>query len=340
MTNSLETVVAAQMREHHIPGLSLAVVGDGSLIKAQAHGFTDQTEQVPVTTDTLFQAASISKCLAALAALRLVDQRRLDLDEGVNARLRSWKIPASNVVDLDQISLRRLLSHHAGFNVPGFPGYARGEAVPTLLQILNGTPPAKNPALRVEAIPAGQSRYSGGGYTVLQQLLIDVTGQSFPELMQTLVLEPLGLTASTFAQPLPPPLASPAATGHAPNGHAIPGGARVYPEMAAAGLWSTPSDLARLVIGLQQAMTGHADAILSPALAREMLTPQTATHGLGPFVSGTGKALKFFHSGRNAGFDCLLVGTAAGRGAVIMMNTNAGANVLNVISNAIARERC
>jgi CubicO group peptidase (beta-lactamase class C family) len=120
---------------------------------------------------------------------------------------------------------------------------------------------------------------------------------------------------------------------------AIPGGARVYPEMAAAGLWSTPSDLARLVIGLQQALAGHADAILSPALAREMLTPQTATHGLGPFVSGTGKALKFFHSGRNAGFDCLLVGTVAGRGAVIMMNTNAGSSVLNVILNAIAREQ-
>jgi CubicO group peptidase (beta-lactamase class C family) len=339
MTNSLETLVAAQMREHHVPGLSLAVVGTGSLVNVQAHGFTDQTERVPITTDTLFQAASISKCLAALAALRLVDQGRLALDEGINARLRSWKIPASDVLDVEQISLRRLLSHNAGFNVHGFSGYARGEAVPTLVQIFNGTPPAKNPPLRVEAIPAGQSRYSGGGYTVLQQLLMDVTGQSFPELMQTLVLEPLGLAGSTFAQPLPPQLAANAATGHDSKGSAIPGGAHVYPEMAAAGLWTTPADLARFVIGLQQACAGQSDALLSPALAREMLTPQTATHGLGPFVSGTGKALKFFHSGRNAGFDGLLVGTVVGRGAVIMMNANAGSSALNVILNAIVREQ-
>ena len=339
MTNYLDDFVVAQMQEHHIPGLSLAVIGDGKIAKAQGYGFTDQMEKSPVTTATLFQAASISKCLAALAALRLVDQGRLALDEDLDTKLQSWKIPPNEFNKNELITLRRLLSHNAGFTVHGFRGYVPGQSIPTLAQILNGIPPASNPAIRLDVIPGTHPRYSGGGYTVLQQLLIDTTGLPFPELMQSLVLQPLGMASSTFEQPLPRDFERAAATGHAQNGKPITGGAHLYPEMAAAGLWTTPSDLACFVIGIQQSLASQSRAVLSAAITREMLTLHSTTHGLGPFVTGNGKTLKFFHSGRNAGFDALLMAQAeTGKGLVIMTNANADPKVLNTILKAIVME--
>jgi CubicO group peptidase (beta-lactamase class C family) len=218
MADSLDGLVLAQMREHHLPGLSLAVISDGKISKAQGYGFTDRTVKSPVTTATLFQAASVSKCAAALGALRLVDQGKLSLDEDLNNKLLSWKFPPNDFVKNQAVTLRRLLSHNAGVTVHGFRGYLPGQPIPTLTQILNGTPPANNPAIRVDAVPGPNPRYSGGGYTVLQQLLIDVTGRPFPELMQSLVLQPLGMTSSSFDQPLSPDLEQFAAIGHSSDG--------------------------------------------------------------------------------------------------------------------------
>ena len=339
MTNYLDGAVVAQMQEHRIPGLSFAVISDGEIAKAQSYGFTDQTGKSPITTFTLFQAASVSKCLTSLAALRLVDQGRLSLDEDVNTKLQSWKIPPSELIKNELVTLRRLLSHNAGVTIHGFAGYAIGQPIPTLIQILNGTQPANNPVIRIEAIPGTNPRYSGGGFTVVQQLLTDVTSQSFPELMESLVLQPLGMTSSTFDQTLPPHFDRIAATGHYQNGKPITGGAHLYPEMAAAGLWTTPSDLARFVIGIQQSLSGQPNSVLSPSITREMLTAQTRTYGLGPFITGNGKLLKFFHSGRNAGFDAMLMAHAeTGKGVAIMINANANPKALNSILKAIVTE--
>jgi CubicO group peptidase (beta-lactamase class C family) len=235
--------------------------------------------------------------------------------------------------------LRRLLSHNAGVTVHGFPGYAVGQPIPTLADILNGIPPAKNPAIRIDTIPGTKPRYSGGGYVLLQQLLIDVSGKPFAELMQSLVLQPLGMTSSTFEQPLPHHLEQTAATGHLQNGTPITGGWHVYPEMAAAGLWTTSSDLARFVIGIQQSLVSQAESILSPAMIREMLAAQNAAFGLGFFVNGSGKSLRFFHSGRNAGFDALIMVLAGtGKGVAIMINANADPKALNSILKAALKE--
>jgi CubicO group peptidase (beta-lactamase class C family) len=339
MTSSLDDFVASQTQEHRIPGLSLALIDGDKITKAQGYGFSDQAGKFPVTILTLFQAASLSKCLTAVAALRLVEQGRLSLDEDVNVKLRSWKIPPNEFSKKEQVTLRRLLSHNAGVNIHGFPGYAVGQPIPTLSEVLNGTPPANNPAIRVDTIPGTTPRYSGGGYVVLQQLLIDVSGLPFPELMQTLVLQPLGMTSSSFQQPLPESFKQTTATGHTQNGQPISGGARLYPEMAAAGLWTTPSDLALFVIGIQQSLAGQSNSILSASMTHEMLTPHPTTYGLGPLISGTGKTLKFFHSGRNAGFDAFLMAhVETGKGAVIMMNANAGPKALNSILKAIFPE--
>ena len=336
MTDSLDNALLALLAEHGVPGLSIAVLEAGQITHARSYGFADGAGKVPVTTSTLFQAASISKCLTALAALRLVDQGRLALDQDVNEQLQSWKIPVREFIQNERVTLRRLLSHQAGINVHGFAGYAAGQPLPTLIQILNGDPPANSSAIRVDAIPGTQPRYSGGGYTVLQQLLMDVTGLPFPDLMQAEVLEPLDLTASTFALPLPVSLDKLAATGHDKNGQPIIGGAHRYPELAAAGLWTRPSDLARFALGIQDALAGQPSAFLSPSLAREMLTVQAGVYGLGPSIAGSGPARKWFHSGRNAGFDAvLLVGVETGKGVVIMTNANVNSQVLNEILKAI-----
>jgi CubicO group peptidase (beta-lactamase class C family) len=335
MADFLDGLVAAQMRKHHIPGLSLVVIDDGRIAKVKGYGFTDQTGKSLITDATLFQAASVSKCLAALAALRLVDRGLLSLDEDLNTNLKSWKIPANEFTKNNPVTLRRLLSHNASFTVHGFRGYTVGQPTPMLAQILDGAPPANNAGIRIDAIPGANPRYSGGGYTVLQQLLIDVTGQSFSELMQSLVLQPLRMTSSTFDQPLPHHFKPAAATGHAQNGNPITGGAHVYPELAAAGLWTMPSDLARFVIGIQQSLAGSSDCVLSPSIAREMVTPQAEGHGLGPFIAGNGRTKKFFHSGRNAGFDALLMASAeTGKGAVIMINANCDSKALSSILKA------
>jgi CubicO group peptidase (beta-lactamase class C family) len=200
--DNVDDFVAAQMRDHGIVGLSLAIIDDGKIIKARGYGFTDKSGKTPITTSTLFQAGSVSKSVAALGALRLVEQGQLALDEDVNAKLQTWKVPENEFTKDEKVTLRRLLSHSAGLTVHGFPGYAVGSPVPTLVQVLDGEKPANTPAIRVDCVPGSQWRYAGGGYTVMQQLLIDVTGQPFPEFMQKSVLKPLGMAQSTYAQPL------------------------------------------------------------------------------------------------------------------------------------------
>jgi CubicO group peptidase (beta-lactamase class C family) len=339
MPDYLDDFVVTQMQESHIPGLSLAVIGEAKIIKTQCYGFTDQTGKSLITTSTLFQAASISKCLTAVAILRLVDRGDLSLDADVNSTLQSWKIPNNEFLKHEGVTLRRLLCHNAGATVHGFSGYVVGFPIPTLDQILNGAPPANNSAICIETIPGAKPRYSGGGYTVLQQLLVDVIGRPFPELMQSLVLQPLGMTSSAFDQPLRHPLDKNSATGHTESGKPITGGGHLYPEMAAAGLWTTPSDLARFAICVQQSFAAQSNSILSPKIAREMLTQQAGGYGLGMEISGNGAALRFFHSGRNAGFDALLMaGAESGNGVVIMINANADPKALNSILKAVIKE--
>jgi len=240
--------------------------------------------------------------------------------------------------------LRRILSHSAGLTVHGFPGYEQSSNIPTLIQVLDGAKPANTPAIRVDTVPGSKWRYSGGGYTVMQQLIIDVTGQPFPALMRERVLKPFGMLSSTYEQPLPPERAGSTATGYYPDGKAVAGRWHVYPEMAAAGLWTTASDLARFAIGIQQSLARKSNpaisqAVLSPAMTREMLTIQKDDDGLGVFLQRRGAELTFFHSGRDEGFDALMMAcTSTGQGAVIMINDNDDSGTADKIVEAIARE--
>ena len=320
-----------------VPGLSVAVVSDGRLDWARGYGQCDADDRDPIETSTLFQAASISKPVAALAALRMVELGHLDLDEDLNAYLTSWRIPANDDWQ-PRITLRHLLSHCAGLTVHGFTGYRRTQPRPTLLQILDGQPPANTAPIRVDALPGTQYRYSGGGYTVLQQLLEDVSGEPFPSLVRSLVLDPAGMDQSLYAQPLPDALHPVAASGHRPGGEVIGGKWHVYPELAAAGLWTTPSDLCRLAMTLQQTLAGESSVILSPSMMRQMLQPQADEHmGVGFFVGWDGAQARFGHTGGNEGFRCEYVAyQQGGFAAAVMSNSDSGAAVVSAMLQAIA----
>jgi len=292
-----------------------------------------------VTPETMFQAASISKTLTAMAVLRLVEKKKLALDEDVNSKLVSWKLPENEFTNRQKPTLRRVITHNAGITVPGFLGYTKGEAIPTLRQILEGQKPANSAPVRVDIPPGSKWRYAGGGYVVLQQLLTDVTKTSFPEFMKKTILEKLGMTRSTFQQPIPPELASNAAAGHLPDGKEIEGKWFVYPEMAPAGLWTTPTDLARLLIEIQQSRIGRSNKVLSTTMTNQMLTPQVENVGLGLFVDGQGSSARFSFGGANVGFKCNMVAYMnSGQGVVVMTNSENGAQLIQEIFRSVAAE--
>jgi CubicO group peptidase (beta-lactamase class C family) len=331
--------LAERMAEGHVPGLSVTVIDNGRIAWARGFGVKEAGTNEPVTTSTLFEAQSISKAVTATATLVLVNSGRLSLSETPNAYLKSWKLPYNEYQAQEKVTLRRILSHSSGLNVGSFAGYRTGEALPTLLQILNGQKPANNPPVRVEFTPGSMFRYSGGGAEVMQQLLMDVTGQPFPELMKRLVLAPAGMTLSTYEQPLPEARWSEAASGHDGEGAVIKGKWPIQPEMAAGGLWTTPTDLARWALEITKAWTGNGSKLFSKSIATEMLTVEKAPYGLGVEVQGTGPSLEFSHAGSNSGFRALVVMLpAVGKGAVIMANGDRADFVIRNLITTIASE--
>lgn len=337
----VDEAVAAQMETRHIPGLSLAVIQKGRIVREQGYGFRDVERHLPVTADTVFQAASVSKPVAALGALRLVADGRLHLDEDINRVLRSWQIPANGFTRRHPVTLRLILGHRAGLTLQGFsPGYRPGTAVPALPQLLDGQPPANNVPVRVDQAPGAAFRYSGGGYTVMQQAMDDVTGEAFAGYMARTVLRPLGMTASTFALEVPVPASgrerlATGYTGSKPR--PLVGGADLYPAAAAAGLWTTAGDLARFYLGVQKALAGDPEAILAPGLARLMVTDQGGSHGLAFFVGGT--PARFGHNGWHEGFCAVTVAFESGEGVMILMNSDPDVDaVADTLVRAVGRQ--
>jgi CubicO group peptidase (beta-lactamase class C family) len=336
--DSLDAFVKAQMAQRNVRGLSLAIIKDGKIAVARAYGVVDDDSKAPVTTSTLFQAGSISKPVAALGALHLVEAGSLSLDEPVNAKLKSWKVPDNAFTSAEKVTLRRLLSHTAGLTVHGFPGYDVSAPMPTLVQVLDGAPPANTAPIRVDTTPGAIWRYSGGGFTVAQQLVIDVTGEPFAQYMQRTVLTPIGMTSSTFEQPLPAARASLTASGYYADGTPVRGRWHVYPEMAAAGLWTTATDLAKFAIEIQATLAGRGHGVVSQATARQYVTEQKDGYALGVGVLGSGKSLRFTHGGRDEGFDALLMaGAESGEGVVVMINANDNSPMKARIHGYVAR---
>lgn len=331
--------LAQLMERFRVPGLSVAVIKDYEIHWAKGYGVADVTAGVPVTTDTIFQAASISKPTAAMGVLRLVQDGKLALDADVNTFLKSWKLPASEHTHERPVTLRALLSHTSGLGDGfGFPGYHPKDPVPSIVQILNGEKPANTGKVLMERPPFTAFKYSGGGVTIVQLAVTDTTGHAFPELMKSLVLDPIGMKNSGFDQPLSAERDRMAARAHNGRGGAMDAKWHVYPELEAAGLWTTPSDLARLAIELQKALEGKSSRVLSASTAREMVTPVgVGDYGVGFGLRKMGEGWYFGHGGSNWGFQCdLIAHVRKGYGVAIMTNADSGGAILGEIRNRVA----
>ena len=320
------------LRDLKIPSVGIALIDRGELAWATAFG-------EKARPDLLYQAASLSKFVTAVGVLRLVQDGRLDLDRDVNAYLTSWRIPDSPFTRNHPVTLRGLLSMTAGIGVPGFVGYAPGDPIPTLRDILAGEPPANSPLVTVMAVPGTSYAYSGGSYEIIQAVIEDVAGAAFPAAMQELVLGPSGMTDSSFVQPLPTETARRVATGHRQDGSELPGGWRIIPELAAGGLWSTPADVAKLLVDIGRAYRGEPSRLLSRETVRNMLVRQPpGPYGLGPAVSGSGESLVLMKRGQNVGYQTFLVMfPATGQGMVIMTGSDNGTTLANALVRKAAQ---
>jgi CubicO group peptidase (beta-lactamase class C family) len=345
-TETKRWTIQERMTHYAVPGVSIALINNGKVEWVRAYGVRDAKTKEPVTTDTLFQAASISKPVSALGAMLLVEQGKLALDENVNAKLTSWKLPENSLTQVTPVTLRALLTHTAGTTVHGFRGYAVDEAVPTVPQILDGAKPANSDPVRVDTTPRTKWRYSGGGTTIVQQLVADVARQPFADYMRERVLVPAGMTRSSYEQPLSSERAANAASGHN-KGEPVRGKWHVYPELAAAGLWTTPRDLATFAIEVQRASSGGASTWLKQATAKQMVNDIVSkatgiANGSPPWAIGFGLDTtrgntRFMHGGSNEGFQCNLVAYVGdGRGIVVMTNGDSGSRLIEEIERAAA----
>lgn len=322
----------AEMRRLHVPGVSVAVIRNGKLAWAKGYGVAGPNG-APVTPQTLFQAASISKPVTAMAALKMVETGQLDLDADINTALSSWKLPPSP--SKRPATLRQLLSHTAGTTISGFPGYAASAQVPTLLQVLDGKAPANTGPVRIEGAPGDAWNYSGGGYTVVQQAMIDRSGRPFDALLEEAVLKPLGMLDSSFAQPLPAALLARAAVPHDAQGKPYTGGPYTYPELAAAGLWTTPSDLAKFALAIQ----GGGAPVLSTTMQQTMLRPVMNDYALGLNIDGKAPRHAFAHGGSNMGYqNTMYAYVAKGDGVIVMTNGDAGGELAQSVVRSVASE--
>ena len=326
------------MQRFRVPGVSIAVIKDYRIHWARGYGVADVATGRKVDTETLFQAASISKPVTAMAFLTAVRDEKASLDADVNTLLRSWKVPRTAATTDAPVTPRALFSHTSGSDDGfGFPGYDPAAPIPTLVQIIQGEKPSNVGAVVFGRPPFQGQKYSGGGTVIMQLAMTEALGKPFAELMRERVLEPLGMKESTYEQPLPLARDANATRGH--NGGGMGMGAKwhVYPEQAPAGLWTTASDLARFAIEIQQSIQGKGK-VLPATLGREMVTPVgVGPYAVGPAVDKRGEGWYFSHGGGNWGFRCdLLAHVRKGYGVVIMTNGDGGGALLGEIEARVA----
>jgi CubicO group peptidase (beta-lactamase class C family) len=330
--------IPERMAHHHVKGLSIAVVYNYEIVWAKGYGWADSAEQRPVTPETLFEPGSISKSLNALGVLKLVQDKKLDLDADINTCLSSWKFPYDSVSKNKKITTRHLLSHTAGLSVHGFPGYFRGDKFPTIPQILDGAKPANTPAVRSLFEPGLKFKYSGGGTMISELIQMDLTKLPYDRYIKETVFDPIGMNNSFFTQPPPAGLETRLATGYSGNGKAL---AKKYPvliEQAAGGLWTTPTDLCKFIVEMQLSLQGKSNKVLDQSMAIKMMTPYIdQSSALGVFIEDVNGTKYFSHSAGNQGFSGQYCGSLeGGNGIAVVLNSDNGGSLLQEIISSVA----
>ncbi len=335
-----EMTIEELMEEFKVPGFSVAVIKDFQIHWAKGYGIADLETGAVVNTETMFQAASISKPVAAMAVMKAVQDGLFSLDDDINSIMTSWQLPAGGFITNQPVTPRMLTSHTSGLGDGfGFPGYKPGAPVPDAVQIMKGEAPSNVGAVTMERPPMTAMKYSGGGVTMMQLALTDAVGEPFEAIADEYVLEPIGMSNSTFNQPLTEAQDKNAARAHNRAGAAMDAKWHVYPEMAAAGLWTTPTDLAKFAIEVQESIRGNSNKVLSQSSVQEMVSPV----GVGGFAVGfsirrIGEGWYFSHSGANWGFRCNLIAhKVKGYGFAIMTNSSRGVGLGQEILRRVER---
>jgi len=338
LNNAPPSTIAERMAKYKVKGMSIAVIHDYKIVWAKGYGWADEAEKSRVTTETLFEPGSISKSLNAVGILKLAQDKKVDLYTDINTYLASWKFPYDSLSKGKKITLAEILSHNAGLSTYGFPGRTINGAIPTIPQVLDGLPPAVTPAVRSMFEPDLKYEYSGGGITISQLLLTDVTGQLYDVWMYENVLKPLGMLNSTYAQPPAKDKQHLCASGYYADGARVLNKYRIYPEQAAAGLWTTPSDLCNYIIDMQLANQGKPSKVLSPEMVKLHLTPYNdGPAAMGTFFDDRNGAKYFLHDASNDGFCGLYVASLdSGDGVVIFLNSSDARLLLDVL-NSVAK---
>lgn len=332
------STILERMAKYKVKGLSIAVIENNKIAWAKGYGWADEGEKKPMTTETLFEPGSISKSLNAVGILKLAQDKKVDLYTDINAYLTSWKFPYDSISKGKKITLAQILSHTAGLTVHGFPGHDIKGPIPTVYEVLDGIKPTFTPAVRSEFEPDLKFQYSGGGTTISQVILTDVTKQSYDVWMYENVLKPIGMVNSTYAQPPSKDKQKICSSAYNRDGSPIPNKFHVYPEQAAAGLWMTPSDLCNYIIDMQLAYKGIPSKVLNPEMVKLHLTPYNdGPTAMGTFIEDHDGAKYFQHGAGNDGFCGQFYSSLEdGYGVVIFMNTDDGKLLFEVI-NSVAK---
>lgn len=328
-----------RMAYYKTPGLSIAVIQNYRLVWGKGYGFANDSSKTPVTTQTLFQAGSISKSFNAVGVLKLMQDKKLDLYTDINTYLKSWQFPYDSLAKGKKITMANLLSHTGGINLSGFGGYLPGKPLPTIVQVLNGEKPANSPRIHSLFEPGLRPEYSGGGIIISQLIVMDITGRPYADYMKQTVLKPLGMGNSTFTQPPADVNQTLLATGYNVVGNPIPGKYHIFPEQAAAGLWTNPTDLAKFVIAIQMAYEGKSTKLLTQQSARLMLTPyqNKMGSGLGTFINTLDSTRYFNHPGATIGFQSIYYGSLQGGNGVVVMLNSGSQQLATEVVNSVAK---
>lgn len=312
--------IAERMRKYKVPSVSVAVINNGKIEWVKSYGFSDVEHQRKASPETMYQVASISKSVNALAIMRLVQEGKLSLDQDIRSYLKTWAFPDNNLSTGKPVTLRQLLSHTAGLSVHGFIGIPLGDSIPSINQILNGQRPANNEPVVPIFSPGERFEYSGGGSTVIRKILDDQFSQNYDSLLHLLVLDPLQMRSSSFSQPLLPSFSN-FALGYDQQMQVLKSRYYLYPEQAAGGLWSTASDIARFVIAIQKMLNAKSAVPVSTPYAKEMLKPVMNSYALGFGILEKGGEQYFWHEGESFGFNAIYYGSfTTGKGVVILTN--------------------
>lgn len=329
-TKNKKSTLKERMNFYEVNAVSIAVVKDYKIEWVKAYGFADVSEKRLTTTETLFQAASISKSFNSLGVLKLAEEQKLNIDHDINNYLKKWKFPYDSISKGKKITIAQLLNHTAGLSVGGFGGYEKGQILPNITQILDGLKPANSNTVRSVFEPGLKFQYSGGGTTVSQLILEDVTGEQYENYMLKNVLIPLGMTQSSFNQPPSMDKKNLLATGYHGNVEVV-GKYHIYPEKAAAGLWTNPTDLAKYIIETQLSLQGKSNKVLSKEMSIKRLE-----NNFGVFTNDFNGTKYFGHSGGNYGFVCHYIGSLEDGNGVVVMTNGVSMQLINEIVSSIA----